>query len=247
MLATGLSLCLLCFGSIQAQQIQQIRPAAKPVSTAAQAQPPTALTTPKQKTSYALGMNIGKGLSKEPMDLDDASLIQGLKDALSGKTQLTDDEMGALLTQLQKDVAQKQAAQQQVEGEKNMKEGADFLAANKTKDGVVALPSGLQYKILTASSGPKPAVTDTVVCQYRGTFIDGKEFDSSYKRGMPATFPVGGVIKGWTEALQLMPVGSKWQLFIPPDLAYGPRGAGGVIGSNATLVFEVELLSIKGK
>ena len=128
-----------------------------------------------------------------------------------------------------------------------MKEGEAFLADNKTKDGVVALPSGLQYKILTQGTGPTPAASDTVNCNYRGTLINGTEFDSSYKRNQPASFPVGQVIKGWTEALQLMPVGSKWQLFIPPDLAYGPRGAGGVIGPNATLIFEVELLSIKGK
>lgn len=246
---------LLCSGAAMAQQTQQTPPAPAAKSAPA-AKPPagatspgrSALSTPKQKTSYALGMNIGKGLSKEPMDLDPASLVQGLKDALAGgKTLLTEEEMGALLTQLQTDVRQKEAAQQQIEGDKNMKEGADFLAANKTKDGVMVLPSGLQYKVLTAGTGPKPAASDTVICQYRGTFIDGKEFDSSYKRGQPATFPVSGVIKGWTEALQLMPVGSKWQLFVPPDLAYGPRGAGGVIGPNATLVFEVELVSIKGK
>jgi len=120
-----------------------------------------------------------------------------------------------------------------------------FLEANKTKEGVVTLPSGLQYKVLQAGTGPKPAATDTVVCNYRGTLLDNTEFDSSYKRGQPATFPVGGVIKGWTEALQLMPVGSKWQLFIPADLAYGDRGAGGQIGPGATLIFEVELLSIQ--
>jgi FKBP-type peptidyl-prolyl cis-trans isomerase FklB len=253
-IAMGFIAVALGAGWALAQQNQSGAPAQTPGAPAAKkpaaaSQPASAaLATTKQKTSYALGMNIGKGLSKEPMDLDTASLVQGLKDALGGgKTQLTDDEMGALLTQLQNDVRQKQAAAQQAEGEKNVKEGADFLAANKTKDGVVTLPSGLQYKIITAGTGPKPAAGDTVICQYRGTFIDGKEFDSSYKRGMPATFPVGGVIKGWTEALQLMPVGSKWQLFVPPDLAYGGRGAGNVIGPNATLVFEVELVSIKGK
>ena len=129
----------------------------------------------------------------------------------------------------------------------NKKEGEDFLAANKSKEGVVTLPSGLQYKVLKEGTGPKPSPTDSVVCNYRGTLINGTEFDSSYKRGQPATFPVNGVIKGWTEALQLMPVGSKWQLFIPPDLAYGQRGAGADIGPNATLIFEVELLSIQGK
>jgi FKBP-type peptidyl-prolyl cis-trans isomerase FklB len=129
--------------------------------------------------------------------------------------------------------------------EKNKKDGEAFLAANAGKEGVVKLPSGLQYKILTPGTGPKPSATDSVVCNYRGTLIDGTEFDSSYKRGQPATFGVGRVIKGWTEALQLMPVGSKWQLFVPAQLAYGDRGAGADIGPNATLIFEVELLSIE--
>jgi FKBP-type peptidyl-prolyl cis-trans isomerase len=129
----------------------------------------------------------------------------------------------------------------------NKKEGDAFLAANKAKEGVVTLPSGLQYKIITAGTGPKPAATDSVVCNYRGTLIKGTEFDSSYKHGEPVTFTVNGVIKGWTEALQLMPVGSKWQLFIPSDLAYGDRGAGADIGPGSTLIFEVELLSIADK
>ncbi|MGH9569716.1 MAG: FKBP-type peptidyl-prolyl cis-trans isomerase, partial [Candidatus Angelobacter sp.] len=129
----------------------------------------------------------------------------------------------------------------------NKKEGEAFLAANKTKEGVITTPSGLQYKVLKQGTGPKPTTTDKVVCNYKGTLINGKEFDSSYKRGEPATFPVNGVIKGWTEALQLMPVGSKYQLFIPADLAYGERGAGADIGPDATLIFEVELLSIEGK
>jgi FKBP-type peptidyl-prolyl cis-trans isomerase FklB len=129
----------------------------------------------------------------------------------------------------------------------NKTKGEAFLAENKKKEGVVTLPSGLQYKILKAGEGPKPTAEDSVKCNYRGTLIDGKEFDSSYKRNEPATFPVKGVIKGWTEALQLMPVGSKWQLFIPPDLAYGERGAGELIQPEATLIFEVELLSIENK
>jgi FKBP-type peptidyl-prolyl cis-trans isomerase FklB len=129
----------------------------------------------------------------------------------------------------------------------NLKLGTAFLEANKAKPGVVTLPSGLQYKILTAGTGPKPTAADTVVCNYRGTLIDGKEFDSSYKRGQPTSLPVGRVIKGWSEALQLMPVGSKWQLVIPPDLAYGDHGAGPDIGPNATLIFELELISIQAK
>ena len=193
-------------------------------------------------------MNIGRSLKKQSDDIDSASLVRGLKDTLAGGTVLlTDEEAQAALSELQGEVRQKEEAEAQKAGEANMKEGEAFLADNKTKEGVVTLPSGLQYKILTAGTGPKPAASDTVVCNYRGTFINGTEFDSSYKRGQPASFPVGQVIKGWTEALQLMPVGSKWQLFIPPDLAYGQRGAGGAIGPNATLVFEVELLSIQGK
>lgn len=202
----------------------------------------------KQKESYALGMNLAHRLKDQPVDLDKDALVQGFKDELTGaKTQLTDAEAGVELQKLAT-VAQANAQKKEQEaGEANMKEGEAFLAANKTKEGVVVLPSGLQYKIEKQGTGPKPAASDTVVCNYRGTFINGTEFDSSYKRGQPATFPVGGVIKGWTEALQLMPVGSKWELFIPSDLAYGARGAGGVIGPNATLIFEVELLSIKAK
>ena len=164
-----------------------------------------------------------------------------------GKLLLTDDEIKATLTKLQTELRARQEVSMQKAGDINKKAGDDFLAQNKTKEGVVALPDGLQYKILKQGNGPKPAATDSVVCNYRGTLLDGTEFDSSYKRGQPATFPVNGVIKGWTEAVQLMPVGSKWQLFIPADLAYGNRGAGADIGPNATLIFEVELLSIQNK
>src|SRR5215471_7900190 len=202
----------------------------------------------KEKVSYALGMNMGSNLRRQGIDIDPNVLSQGLKDGLSGgKTVMTEDEMVNVLTQWQTDNQARQAEKQRQLAESNQKEGEAFLAANKTKEGVVALPSGLQYKVLTQGTGPKPTAEDSVVCNYRGTLIDGKEFDSSYKRGEPATFPVSRVIKGWTEALQLMPVGSKWQLFIPPDLAYGPRGAGQDIGPNSTLIFEVELLSIQEK
>ena len=206
------------------------------------------LNTQKDKTSYAIGMNVGKGLHRDSVDIDTAILLRGLKDALAGgKTLLTDQEAQATLTALQNDLRKKQQEMRQQATETNKKEGEAFLAANKTKDGVVALPSGLQYKILQEGTGPKPAATDSVVCNYRGTLLDGKEFDSSYKRGQPATFPVTGVIKGWTEALQLMPVGSKWQLFVPSELAYGDRGAGADIKPGATLIFEVELVSIQPK
>jgi FKBP-type peptidyl-prolyl cis-trans isomerase FklB len=222
---------------------------AKKAGTATKGEAVTALTTTKQKASYAIGMNWGTGLHRQGIDVDNAALIQGMKDALAGgKTLLTEDEARSALMQLQKEMQEKQQAKAAQEGEANKKEGDAFLAANKTKEGVVTLPSGLQYKILTTGTGPKPTASDSVVCNYKGTLINGSEFDSSYKRGEPATFPVTGVIKGWTEALQLMPVGSKWQLFIPPDLAYGPRGTpGGPIGPNATLIFEVELISIKEK
>ena len=209
--------------------------------------PGPALTTDKQKQSYALGMNIARTISRQGADVDAAAMARGLRDTLSGaKPLLTDDEAEAALKQLQDVVKVKQDAELQKMGEANMKEGQEFLAANKTKDGVVTLPSGLQFKIITPGTGPKPTTDDTVVCNYSGTLLDGTEFDSSYKRGQPAEFPVKGVIKGWTEALQLMPVGSKWQLFIPSDLAYGPQGRG-PIPPNATLIFQVELLSIKGK
>ena len=206
------------------------------------------LKTQKDKLSYALGMNLGTNLHKQTVEVDPALVLRGLKDALvAGKTLLTEDEARAALMQLQTEVRNKQQEKMKVTGELNKKESAEFLTTNKAKEGVVTLPSGLQYKILTAGTGPKPTATDTVVCNYRGTLISGAEFDSSYKRGQPASFPVNGVIKGWTEALQMMPVGSKWQLFVPSELAYGDRGAGADIGPGAALVFEVELLSIQAK
>ncbi|MBZ5697362.1 MAG: FKBP-type peptidyl-prolyl cis-trans isomerase [Acidobacteriia bacterium] len=240
-LATGMILA----GNARAQQT----PAAKTgQAPAAKSQNEVALKTQKDKASYAIGLNIGRSLQKDSVDVDPDILLQGLKDALAGgKSLLSDDEMKAALTALQADVNKRQQEKMQVVGEANKKEGEAFLAANKAKEGVVTLPSGLQYKILKVGTGPKPVASDSVVCDYRGTLLDGTEFDSSYKRGQSATFPVGQVIKGWTEALQLMPVGSKWQLFIPPEMAYGQHGAGADIGPNATLIFEVELLSIQGK
>ena len=222
--------------------------APKSPQTAAKAKAPFTLKTPKDKASYAMGMNIGNGLRKQSVDIDPAILARGLRDAFSnGKTLLTDEEVRTILTQLQADMRKKQQEVAQVAAENNKKQGIAFLEANKTKDGVVTLPSGLQYKVLQEGTGAKPTLTDSVVCNYRGTLLDNTEFDSSYKRGQPITIPVTGVIKGWTEALQLMPVGSKWQLFVPSDLAYGERGAGGPIGPNATLIFEIELVSIQAK
>ncbi len=258
---TLIAAVVILFGNARAQQAPAVNPqtvpttkattapAAKP-HTATAAKSPAALTlkTPKEKASYAIGLSIGGSLHRDGVDIDPTILLRGLRDAKAGsKPLLTDDELKATMQALQTDVRQRAQAKMQQAGEVNVKAGEAFLAANKTKPGVVTLPSGLQYKILVAGSGPKPTTTDSVVCNYRGTLINNTEFDSSYKRGQPATFQVGQVIKGWTEALQLMPVGSKWQLFIPPDLAYGQRGAGRDIGPNATLIFEVELLSIEGK
>lgn len=253
------ALGLLAAGSLLAQQpaapkTQTGTTAKKPVTsahstTAAKTQAPLVLKTQKDKVSYALGMNFGKTLQKQSIDVDPAILYRALKDTLAGnKLLMTDEDVKATLIQLQQDVRKEQEEKAKQVGETNRKEGEAFLAANKTKEGVVTLPSGLQYKVLTQGTGPKPTASDTVACQYRGTLIDGTEFDSSSKHGpQPITFPVTGVIRGWTEALELMPVGSKWQLFIPPDLAYGERGTGGDIGPNATLIFEIELVSILEK
>jgi FKBP-type peptidyl-prolyl cis-trans isomerase FklB len=256
---TPLAVVTMLAGSLLAQQTPaattppapaaKAAPATKPkTATTTKTATPLTLKTAKEKFSYALGMNIGASMKRQSVTVDPAILARGLKDTLSGgKTIMTEDEARATLKQMQDEMRQKQQAKAQEEGAANKKEGDAFLAANKTKEGVVTLPSGLQYKILKEGTGPKPTSSDSVVCNYRGTLIDGKEFDSSYKRGQPATFPVTGVIKGWTEALQLMPVGSKWQLFVPPDLAYGERGAGADIGPGATLIFEVELMSIADK
>lgn len=214
--------------------------------TLAASQGAPALKTEKDKLSYAMGMDLGNQLKSRSVEIDPAIFAQALKDALSGgKTLLTDAEAKAVIAELQKAMLVKQAAEAKVVGDKNKAEGDAYMAANKAKDGVISLSSGIQYKVLTAGTGRQPTIEDTVICQYRGTLIDGKEFDSSYKRGQPATFPVKGVIKGWTEVLQLMPVGSKWQVFIPPNLAYAERGSGAMIGPNATLIFEIELVAIK--
>jgi len=252
-LPTFLSVALLTV--VAGAQTSNSKPAAQSANSAPSAnsqqaapQANSALPTQKDKVSYAIGLNVGKGLHHDSIDVDPNILLQGLKDGLSnGKALMTDQELQATMLGLQNQVREQMAAKKQQEGEANKKAGDAFQAANKTKPGVMTLPSGLQYKVLKEGTGPKPTAQDTVLCNYRGTLIDGTEFDSSYKRGEPLKIPVSGVIKGWTEALQLMPVGSKWQLVIPPDLAYGERGAGEDIGPNSTLVFEVELMSIEPK
>ena len=215
-------------------------------SSAAAAQDAPELKTEKEKRSYALGMTVGTNLQKQSVDVDLELYIQGLKDAHSGsQTLLTEEEARVTVSELQNELRSKQSGLQAEKAEKNKNDGEAFLAENKTREGVVTLESGLQYKVLKAGDGKKPTADDTVAVHYRGTLIDGTEFDSSYKRNQSATLAVNKVIKGWSEALQLMPAGSKWQLFIPSSLAYGVRGAGSNIGPNSTLLFEVELLSIK--
>jgi FKBP-type peptidyl-prolyl cis-trans isomerase FklB len=217
-------------------------------SGVAHAQSKPSLKTDQEKVSYSIGLDIGANFKRQSVELDSKALTAGISDGLSGaKPALSEDEVKKVLADFQQQMRTRLAAVAQQAADDNKKKGEAFLAENKKRKGVVTLPSGLQYKILKEAKGAKPKATDTVSTHYRGTLIDGTEFDSSIKRGEPAEFPVNQVIKGWTEALQLMPVGSKWQLFIPSDLAYGPQGAGNMIGPNSTLIFEVELLDIKKK
>jgi FKBP-type peptidyl-prolyl cis-trans isomerase FklB len=195
----------------------------------------------KDKASYSIGVDIGMNFKKQNMDLNPEALAAGAKDALNGKPQISPNEVREIMTQWQKDFSEKQ----KVMATKNQADGEKYLAENKKKEGVKTTESGLQYKVIKEGTGPQPKGTDTVTVNYRGTTIDGTEFDSSYKRGEPATFPLNGVIKGWTEGLQLMKKGSKYQFVIPANLAYGDRGVGPDITPNSTLVFEVELLDIK--
>lgn len=205
----------------------------------------SALTSEKEKVSYAIGNSIGNNFKSQGIDVEPSIVAQAITDVLSdGALALTEEQMEEVMMNFQKNMQAKARIQQAQAGEANRIAGKAFLEANKKNDGVVALPSGLQYQIIREGSGAKPKLTDTVTTHYHGTLIDGKVFDSSVKRGQPASFPVNGVISGWTEALQLMSVGSKWKLFIPSDLAYGERGAGADIGPGTALVFEVELLSI---
>jgi FKBP-type peptidyl-prolyl cis-trans isomerase len=213
----------------------------------ASAQDSTAPTTQKDKVSYGIGVQVAKTLKAQGLDVNPDLLIKGLRDAMSGqKLLMSDEDLNTTMAALQQEITQKQMQARAKEADDNKKAGDTFLADNGKKDGVVTLPSGLQYKIMKPTEGKKPTDADTVTCNYRGTLIDGTEFDKS-EAGQPATFEVGMVIPGFKEALKLMPVGSTWRFFIPPTLAYGERGAGNAIGPNTTLIFEVELLSIKDK
>jgi FKBP-type peptidyl-prolyl cis-trans isomerase FklB len=204
------------------------------------------LKTTQDSVSYIIGTNIGGNLKAQKVDVDVDALARGIKESMdTGKPLLTEDQIRTLMTAFQQKMMEKQQSEAKVAGEKHRKEGEAFLATNKTKEGVVTTPTGLQYKVIKAGTGPKPKPDQTVTVNYRGSTIDGKEFDSSFKRGEPATFGVGQVIAGWSEAIQLMPVGSKWELYVPANLAYGDRGSGENIPPGATLIFEVELLSAK--
>ena len=204
------------------------------------------LDTSKNRISYTIGVNIGQDFKSQEMDVDPDVLLMGLKDVLAGKElQLTDEEMVQEVQNFQQEMQAKMAAEMEEQATRNKAEGESFLAENAKQEGVVVTESGLQYKILEPGEGDAPGPADLATVHYRGTLIDGTQFDSSYDRGQPATFPVGGVIPGWTEALQLMKPGAKWQLFIPAELAYGDRGAGQDIGPNATLLFDVELISVE--
>lgn len=204
------------------------------------------LKTQLDSMSYMIGMDIGKNLKAQSIEVNADALAQGFKDVLADtKTALTDEQMQQLALEFQNQMSERQEKKMRERSEKNKQEGNAFLAENKKKQGVITLTGGLQYKILKKGTGRKPKETETVTVHYRGRLIDGTEFDSSFKRGEPATFPVNSVIKGWVEALQLMPVGSKWELYLPPELAYGEQGVGQVIGPNQTLIFEIELISIQ--
>ena len=232
-LAVSLALVLMAASPSLAQQ-------ASPSPTA-----PGALATPQARTSYALGLNIGTSLRTDGVTIDADAFLKGVQDAIAKtKPALSDEQVGAVLGQLKADISARRQQKLAQAAEANKAQGDAFLKVNGAKPGVRVLPSGLQYQIMTAGTGVIPKASDTVVCNYRGTLIDGTEFDNSAQHGGPASLAVNGVIAGWTEALQLMPTGSKWRLFVPAALAYGDGGAGDDIGPGAVLIFDIELLSI---
>ena len=217
------------------------------ISAQGGAQEPASPKTEKEKISYGIGVGMARNLQRQGVDANVDFMIKGIKDTLAGtKLLMAEEELQKIMTDFQTELRQRQMQAMKAAGEKNKKEGEEFLAANSKKEGVIALPSGLQYKVLKMGDGKIPTDADSVEVHYRGTLIDGTEFDSSYSRKQPATFKVkGGVISGWTEALKLMPVGSKFQFFMPSQLAYQEVGAGNQVGPNATIIYEVELLAIK--
>ena len=216
------------------------------ISSAIAALDTTTLTTDVDKLSYSIGADLGKNFKKQGIDINPAAMTKGLQDGSAGsQTLLTDQEMKDVLNKFQHDLVAKRQAEFTKQAEANKAKGETFLSQNKSKDGVIVLASGLQYKIVKVGSGVKPSKDDTVTVDYSGHLIDGQVFDSSEKTGKPATFKVSQVIPGWTEALQLMPAGSTWDVYIPSNLAYGPRSVGGPIGPNETLIFQIHLISVQ--
>ncbi len=207
---------------------------------------PSKLETEKEKASYAIGFDLGKNLKKYSEDISLESMIKGIRDGISGQNSiLTEEETKKTLTEFQQNLLKKETERRKELAIKNKVEEEKFLAENSKKEGIVTTASGLQYKVIREGNGPKPTLEDTVKVHYKGTFINGKEFDSSYKRGEPVTFQLKNMIPGWIEALQMMKAGSKWQIFIPSALAYGEQGAGDIIEPNSLLIFEVELLEVE--
>ncbi len=246
MLATASLIAFAQDSAPQQPQAQPAQPQAQQPQAGAPAPNASGLNTLMEKASYGIGLDIGRSLKRSGLEVNQQLLISGIQDALGDKQpRLTDEEFQATMMQLQQQMMAKAQAEQAAAAEKAAKAGAEFLAANAKKEGVKVTDSGLQYKVIEAGQGPSPKATDIVKVHYTGKLPDGTVFDSSVERGEPAQFPVNGVIKGWTEALQMMKKGAKWQLVIPPDLAYGERGAPPVIPPNATLIFDVELLDVQ--
>jgi UDP-GlcNAc:undecaprenyl-phosphate/decaprenyl-phosphate GlcNAc-1-phosphate transferase len=232
--------------AVQKGESQSVTPGQSSQNAASDSEKAPDLKTLQDRINYAIGVNLIANFKKQGIDIDLNLVTTGMQDALAGrKLPMTDEELRQCISYYQTAARQNQSKAMATASNNNKKEGEAFLSENRKKDGVVTLPSGLQYRIIKAGDGKKPADDDSVACHYRGTLINGTEFDSSYKTGHPATFKVNGVIPGWREALKLMPVGSKWQVFVPSQLAYGERGKGPSIGPNAALIFEVELIAIK--
>lgn len=245
-LSLSATVCLLIANFAFAQTKPAGTPAGGAPAASSPSTPVAGLTTAKQKASYGIGLEVGNNLKQQQIDIDLPALIKGLTDGETGAKQaITSQELETAMQEFQKEHVARIKELRATQGEKNKKEGADFLAANKSKEGVKTTPSGLQYKVIKSGAGATPTASDTITAHYKGTLLDGTVFDSSYDRNEPITMPANAVIKGWTEALTMMKVGDKWQLFIPADLAYGEKGAGGAIAPNAVLQFDVELLDVK--
>ncbi|HGF0826775.1 TPA: macrophage infectivity potentiator Mip [Legionella pneumophila] len=216
------------------------------MSTAMAVTDATSLATDKDKLSYSIGADLGKNFKNQGIDVNPEAMAKGMQDAMSGaQLALTEQQMKDVLNKFQKDLMAKRTAEFNKKADENKVKGEAFLTENKNKPGVVVLPSGLQYKVINSGNGVKPGKSDTVTVEYTGRLIDGTVFDSTEKTGKPATFQVSQVIPGWTEALQLMPAGSTWEIYVPSGLAYGPRSVGGPIGPNETLIFKIHLISVK--